>query len=407
MKRKQIEDESIDSDEIPDTSDSESSAGEPQAEEFFTETPEEKKLRLTKEYLAQLERDAPDAVDERLRNDYEEEIGKRFDAAAFAAPDPSDIERFRAHERGRPTALALGRGCAFSAAKDGSIVRVALTGPRKRTVISSGAGVAVLCIAHDPATGALATGDAAGGIALWDSERGGLLTEFDDVRFRHKRAVTGLALDGRQKQLFSCSCDCTVKVWDTETGGCLTTLYGHQMEPFSLDFCGVAVTSGADRTLRMWKHEEEKQYVYSGSAIKAPIDCVSMFNSECCVTGSQDGVLCLWDLSKKKPLSTVRNAHGEGFWITAVAALRFRRFFATGSYNGVVKFWSVSEDQKITFCFEVPVTGYINDIEFSRDGGFVAVQVSQEQRCGRWLSNIQSARQGVHIIKLTEKASNE
>ena len=59
-----------------------------------------------------------------------------------------------------------------------------------------------------------------------------------------------------------------------------------------------------------------------------------MFNNNYCVTGSQDGILCFWDLSKKKPVSFVKNAYGEGNWITAVSTLRFRKFFATGSYNG-------------------------------------------------------------------------
>ena len=44
-----------------------------------------------------------------------------------------------------------------------------------------------------------------------------------------------------------------------------------------IDFCGVTETSGADRTLRMWKYKEEKQFVYNGGGIKASIDCVSMF----------------------------------------------------------------------------------------------------------------------------------
>ena len=336
MKRKQIEDESIDSDEIPDVSESDS-ASEEQKEDFFTETPEEKKLRLTKEYIANLEKEGKegDEIDDKIKNDYEEEIGKRFDPISFTQPDDNSIERFRAHEMGRPTAIALGKNCVYSAAKDGSIVKVHLGGEqRKKTVIAPSSGVSVFCIAYDMVNGILASGDVNGNIALWDGENGGMLTQFDDVRFKHKKAVTGLAFQSKMKQLFSCSYDCTVKVWDCETGGCLSTLYGHEMEPLSIDFCGVTVTSGADRTLRMWKYEEEKQFVYNGGGIKASIDCVSMFNNNYCVTGSQDGILCFWDLSKKKPVSFVKNAYGEGNWITAVSTLRFRKFFATGSYNG-------------------------------------------------------------------------
>ena len=134
-----------------------------------------------------------------------------------------------------------------------------------------------------------------------------------------------------------------------------------------IDFCGVTETSGADRTLRMWKYKEEKQFVYNGGGIKASIDCVSMFNNNYCVTGSQDSILCFCDLSKKKLVSFVKNEYGEENWITAVSTLRLRKFFATGSYNGFLKFWSISDDRKIEFCFQVPLIGYINDIKFSND----------------------------------------
>ncbi|KAH0789196.1 U3 small nucleolar RNA-interacting protein 2 isoform X2 [Histomonas meleagridis] len=395
MKRKQVVDEEIDSDEIPDVSDEEPQESE--VEDFFTETPEDKKIRLANEYLENLKKNAPETedIDERLSNDYEEEIGKRFDPIFYSKT--TELQRFRAHDRGRPTCLAIGPGCVFSGAKDGSIVRVNLE-PRKKIDIAPPSRVQILCIAYNSKTSQVASGDSSGIISLWDSENGGIVLEMKG----HRGGVTGIAFQTKNNQLFSCSYDGTIKVWDCENGNCLSTLFGHQLEPMAIDFCGVAVSCGADRTVRMWKFEEEKQFVYHGTTIKASIDCVSMVNSKYSVSGSQDGNINLWDMSKKKPIATVTNAHGKGYWITAICALRFRKVFASGSYNGTVKFWYITNDNKIEPAFEVQLIGFINDIRFSEKGDFVAVQVSQEMRYGKWIPSIQEARQGVYIIGLTE-----
>jgi ribosomal RNA-processing protein 9 len=218
----------------------------------------------------------------------------------------------------------------------------------------------------------------------------------------HKGAVTGLAINVNESELFSCSYDGTVCVWDMDTGNCLSTLFGHEMEVLSIDICGYAVTCGSDRTVRLWKYEEEKQFVFHGGGIRQPIDCVSLFNKRFCVTGSQDGRICLWDLTKKKPVHSIRDGHGPGNWISAIATLRFRKLFASGSNDGFVRIWSVTEQNKISLLYSVEIEGFVNDLRFSGDDGILVVQISQEQRLGRWLSPIQIARQGVYIIHITE-----
>lgn len=48
------------------------------------------------------------------------------------------------------------------------------------------------------------------------------------------------------------------------------------------------------------------------------------------VSGNQDGSVSLWDIQKKKPLVSRKHAHGEGHWITAVAAVAFSDLAASG-----------------------------------------------------------------------------
>ena len=404
MKRKPIqEDDSIDSDEIPDqseSSESESSTNEADLDKLFTETAEEKKLRLTKEYIESLKGEVEDeeAISEKLHNDYAELSGERFSYAVFTLP--TSIERFRAHNRGRPTCFAImSQNRFFSAAKDGSIIRVS-TAPRAKFDIAPPSNRAVLCLACDTKRLQVAAGDDAGLVTIYDGDNGGVLLELKG----HNGSVSGVVYHDNFDSLFSCSYDMTVKVWDAETGTCLSTLYGHQMEVLAIDYLGNAATVGADHTLRQWKYEQDKQLVYHGGGIKGSIDCVSMLNFKYCVTGSQDGRICFWDMSKKKPIHIVKDAHGKGNWITSICALRFHKFFASGSYDGKIRFWRISDEYKIERVCEYDLVGYANDMHFSDDEQYLGVQISQELRFGRWLPKIQEARQGVHFIKL-EKLS--
>ena len=88
------------------------------------------------------------------------------------------------------------------------------------------------------------------------------------------------------------------------------TLYGHQSEIFDLDTMHVPkiVTSGNDRSCRIWKTWTDSQLVFRAPSLT--VDCCRMLNSTCFVSGSSDG-LQLWNAAKKKPLSLVSFPHGQ------------------------------------------------------------------------------------------------
>jgi WD40 repeat protein len=43
---------------------------------------------------------------------------------------------------------------------------------------------------------------------------------------------------------------------------------------------------------------------------------------------------------------TVANAHGQGAWISALAAFPFSDLAASGSSDGMIRLWRVSEEKK-------------------------------------------------------------
>ena len=75
----------------------------------------------------------------------------------------------------------------------------------------------------------------------------------------------GLAFRRLNTQLFSCSVDKTVKVWDIETRSYIETLFGHQdaVQAVDANTRERAITAGGrDNTIRIFKVPEETQLVY-------------------------------------------------------------------------------------------------------------------------------------------------
>lgn len=394
-------DEEIDSDEIPDLSDG--TDGEESEDAFYDPGPDPDRdayLRAKAQLQARgkaLQGDE-DALREQVARDAAEVSGYRLEATDLR-PTESPPVRYRAH-RGAPTSLALDEHSVFSVGKEGTVVKIAFDPlepkTRKRLIEELRRSSQILSVAFHKGTGVLATGEHNGDVVLW------IPPEYTETRELkgHTGPVTGVVFQEDGVNLFSCSFDLTVRVWDVETGNCMATLFGHQDKINWIDMCGgIVVTCGSDRTVRLWKYEEEKQLVFIDTGAKASMDTLAMVNRSVAISGSQDGRLCLWDLGRKKPLYTVRDAHGPCAWISAVAAFKYHRLCASGSCDGFVRFWEI-EDRKLVPAGVVPLVGFIVDMQFSPDGEFLVVQVSREQRLGRWLPTNKEARQGVYLIRL-------
>lgn len=284
--------------------------------------------------------------------------------------------------------------------------------------------------------------------------------------------MTSLAFRRGTNQLYSSSKDRTIKTWSLDELGYMETLFGHQDEV--VDIAALAmercVSVGArDRTARLWKVAEESQLVFRGggssekrkavpkdlltkgdlaasrtSYAEGGIDRVAMIDEEMFVTGSDNGGISLWSLHKKKPVFTVPVAHGldpalkpeeasaeevpdrkvpgepQPRWITALATVPYSDLILSGSWDGWVRVWRVSEDKKrleeagvlgkvsedegrnghieIAKANEVQagddervfVRGVVNDIEVfergdrGKDGLCVILATGKEHRFGRW-----------------------
>lgn len=283
----------------------------------------------------------------------------------------------------------------------------------------------------------------------------------------HRDAVTGLAFRRGTNQLYSCSKDRTVKVWSLDELAYVETLFGHQDEVVDIDALAQerCVSVGArDRTARLWKVVEETQLVFRGGGSgvdkKNPLigvdprsvshegsmDRIAMLDDDLFVTGSDNGALSLWSVAKKKPLHIIPIAHGleepllpteasaeqapdadvvpppQPRWITALRAIPYSDLVLSGSWDGHVRVWKLSDDKRKlerlgVLCGGKPadgeetesgpmIRGIVNDIavcergERAKDGICIVAVVGTQHRSGRWKIGKGKGKNGGYVFEV-------
>jgi ribosomal RNA-processing protein 9 len=235
----------------------------------------------------------------------------------------------------------------------------------------------ILCVAVSQSGKFLATGGQDKKIVIWDATTLKPLKAFT----QHRDFVYALSFRRNTHTLYSASADRTIKIWNVDEMTYVETLFGH--EDKIVDLVGLAdekcISVGArDRTARLWKIIEESQLVFrgGGSGSKAPdgevyvegsIDRVAMVDEETFVTGSDNGNICLWSALRKKPIFAIPLAHGadlapgndvndrtrnyergrpQARWITALTAVPYSDLILSGSWDGYIRAWKISEDRR-------------------------------------------------------------
>lgn len=206
---------------------------------------------------------------------------------------------------------------------------------------------------------------------------------------QHRSGVTGLVFRRGTNQMYSSSRDRVVKVWSLDEMAFVASLFGHEEAVVDIDALGQekCVTVGSrDRTARFWKVIDEKQLVFRGGAKdrkpvkgidprsqaqEGSIDRVAMIDDELFVTGGDSGTITLWSVQKKNPLFAVPRAHGveqslciddvsaeakpdpgkvipppQPRWITALKTVPYSDLILSGSWDGYIRVWRLSEDKK-------------------------------------------------------------
>lgn len=250
---------------------------------------------------------------------------------------------------------------------------------------------AILSVAASSDGRYVATGGADRKLIIWSAEELRPLKTLTT----HRDAVTGLDFapiqttqSGFGTQLFSASMDRSIKTYSLageDSIAYVETLFGHQdhvldVSAMAVDQC---VSVGArDRSARLWKVVDETQLKFLGDSSKqdeyqtGSLDCIVALPPQHFVTGSDSGTMNLWSMHKKKALFTIQTAHGVDDLppledvtseadakiieelkksdrrrprpraITALAALPGTDVILSGSWDGWIRAWKLSDDKR-------------------------------------------------------------
>eukprot|EP00112_Aurelia_sp_Birch-Aquarium-sp1_P016129 Seg363.12 transcript_id=Seg363.12/GoldUCD/mRNA.D3Y31 product="U3 small nucleolar RNA-interacting protein 2" protein_id=Seg363.12/GoldUCD/D3Y31 len=415
-----------------------------ESDDSIEETAQEKRLRLAKDYIAKLEEEERlkaiatevdrDAIAHRLQEDVLNEQGilQRTVAGQFSGYDKDNIKILKGHQLS-VTCLVISQdgNFVYSGSKDGSIIKWCLKSGKKEFKIlgdrkskskdeqgsAKGHKGDVLCLAASTDGKYLASGGKEKGINVWNATDLTFIRTFNG----HKSSVTGLAFRKGTNQLFSASMDRSIKVWNLDEMTYIETLFGHEDGITGIDSLAKdrAVTCGGrDRTVRLWKIPEESQLVFRAHNTPS-IDCVAMINEEYFVSGADDGSLSIWNVHKKKPLTTIRNAHKihktqqsedidcNESWVTSVATLTNSDLVASGSCDSCIRLWKCDKGYRSLHpLFTIPVDGFVNSLAFSNSGDCIIAGIGQEHRLGRWW-RFKNAKNSIQVIPLLKESSEE
>jgi len=422
-----------------------SSSGSEDNEEFDTETAEQKRRRLAKEYLLSIQGGdstvdedgdgdeggsidgdddrgtirvgrGADKISESLRRERLEKQGKYFrivgnNARSFSAADLTKLVHSDHNLSVTCVALSPDEKSVYSGAKDNSIVlwdlesnarRFLLPKWRRETHDNPSCQGEILSVAVTSDGRYLASGGRDMMVRIYDTRAAAAEVKAFQG---HRDAVTSLSFRRDSYSLFSASLDRCLKHWDLNEMGYLETLFGHQDGVTAVD-CWTKerpVSSSSDRTIRLWKISDETHLVFRGH--KSTADSVQIMTDDGYLSGGQDGTLCLWKETQKKPIAFVPEAHGvddvkNPRWICSIGSLKMSDFAASGSNDGKIRLWSVLEENRKILCVNsIPLEGFINSLAVS--ARLVVAGTGREHRLGRWW-NLQGNKNKVVVFRLPE-----
>ena len=167
-------------------------------------------------------------------------------------------------------------------------------------------------------------------------------TFYLDTYTGHSGYVTSCAISPDSKRFVSGSGDNTLKLWDIETGICLTTLRGHLDSVYS---CAISpdnkrvVSGSGDMALKVWDIEKGDCLMTLEGHLDSVYSCAISPDNKLIVSGSRDNTLKVWDQESGACLRTLRGHIG---WVSScmISPDNKRVVSASGGENNI-KVWDI------------------------------------------------------------------
>jgi WD40 repeat protein len=215
----------------------------------------------------------------------------------------------------------------------------------------------------------LATGSYDGKAKIWELQKIWDVNKSEDVFIvksthvlqEHQGRIRSVAFNSDGSKLATGSDDTTIKVWDVQTGNCLTTLEGHTKVISSVVFHpdGQILASGSgDTTIKIWNISRGKcQKTLSGHT-RWLLSIAFHPAGKILVSSSGDGTLRFWDYHNDKCIKTITSEETDCTSIWSIAFSHDGKTLASGQENSVIKLWNTKGK-----CFQT-LTGYKDRVMF-------------------------------------------
>jgi WD40 repeat protein/cellulose biosynthesis protein BcsQ len=197
----------------------------------------------------------------------------------------------------------------------------------------------------------------------------------------HTYRVRSVAFSPDSKILASSSFDKTVKLWDVATGECRKTLKDHTDWVWAVSFSpdknkNKLATSSKDSTIKIWdisKDGKEAKCIRTIEETNQVLSVVFSPDGEMIAGGSDDKTVKIWDANKDVLLVSLS---GHTDYVRSVAFNQDGSILASASYDNSIKLWDIkthSQDikNKNQIAPKDTLTGHtyrLRAIAFSSDG---------------------------------------
>lgn len=238
----------------------------------------------------------------------------------------------------------------------------------------------------------LASGSADCTVRLWNAETGRCLK----ILQGHTSAIWRVSFSPDGRWLASSGDDNTVRLWNPISGECLHILQGHTNQVYALSFSpdGRILASGSsDETVRLWEmpphnapHDNVNgclNQVLVGCLrvlqVQGPISSVHISpDSQLIVIGSLHNTVQIWNVRSGDCL-TVLQGHTDQVWCTNFSPNG--KIIASGSHDRTIRLWNV----KTGYCVKVlhGHTDRVWSVNFSPDSSTL-VSGSMDQTVRLW-----------------------
>jgi len=370
------------------------------------ETPDEKRVRLAKAYLADLGGEEKE-VSEKLQFDVDAKSKKhRHLVEDLTMGEPQYLKGHKMC----PTCVCLSSDerTLYSGGKDCAIVRWDIETGKKdifpgwRNCFDVGGHFeAVLDLCLMERIGLLASVGADRTLRCWD-HRAPTGSQCVTKLLGHNGTITSVVAEPDSTRVYTASLDKSMKLWDLSTRRPVDTFFGHVNGVTCLDIYQKdrLVSGGEDKTVRLWKMERDTHLMFNRHT--ASVDAVAVSDHERVVSGGQDGKLMVWSSTSKKPVASA--SVGAGQWCTALASVRAGNVVFSGTTNGELQAWRLAKAEEGKGLKMLPAAPVINApgcVNAIAAGKKVLVcAVGKEHKFGRWHYD-KKQKMGLMVVPLS------